>query len=378
MKRVIIIGVIIGLLCLTSVYAQTSTQGGEGGKSSAGQGGKGGDGTVIINNQPKESPKEESKVDVEQIKRLIRDLDADEITVRDKATEELKKIGKPALLLLEESAKSDSPEVAWRSKIIINAIKKAEQKSEPQPDDSASKKIGPTLKQFGNNFNITIRGATPGTKSFAMSQDGSGKITVNITEYDKDGKQNTKTYEANSPEEFKQKYPEIAREYGIGEKPPTTIEIPDFDVDDIFKDFGKSWSRQWGDMQKEMDRLRDMFNRPGNQPPNVSEPEDEGALPSQAPALSATDLGLSIEAIEDSALKEGLETKEGVLVTRVEPLGLGEKAGLKQGDVIINVNNTVVKSAWECRRLLKTVLGKNRVNLTIIRNNKKEALVYPK
>jgi len=394
MKRIVIaIAIVIGCLIHFGVaYSQTSAQGGEGGKSgaagSSGKGGKGGDGTVIIGNQPPvPSAKEDLKVDVEQIKRLIRDLDADDITVRDKATDELKKIGKPALAYLEESVKSNSPEVAWRSKIIINAIKKAEQQKEPRPDDSTTSKIGPTLKQFGNRFNIIINGASPGTKSFSMSQDSSGKITVNITEYDKDGKQNTKTYEANSPEEFKQKYPEIAKEYGIGEKPPVTIDIPDFDFDDIFKDLGRSWDKR---LENEMNRLRDMFNRRGNQSPKVSEPEDEGALPPQTPALSATDLGLSMEAVEDSAFgaeapwrpngaqKEGLETKEGVLVFKVEPLGLGEKMGLKQGDIIINVNNTVMKSAWECRRLLKTALGKGKVNLTIIRNGKKEMLNYPK
>lgn len=390
MKRTIIISVIIGLLCLASVYAEVSAKGGEGEKSgAAGSGGQGGDGTVITGNQSSTGgqptpAKEEPKVNTDEIKRLIRDLDADDITVRDKATDELKNIGKSALPLLEESAKSDSPEVAWRSKIIINAIKKAEQKNEPQSDDSVSRKIGPTLKQFGNRFNIIINGATPGTKSFSMSQDSSGKIIVTITENDKDGKQNTKTYEANSTEEFKQKYPEIAKEYGIGEKPPVTIDIPDFDFDDIFKDMGRSWDKR---LEDEMNKLRDMFNKKGSQLPKTSELENEDALPGQSSALSGTDLGLSMEAAEDSTLKEGLEAKEGppdqviragVLVTKVEPFGLGEKMGLKQGDVIIDVNNTVIKSAWECRRLLKTALGKGKVNLTIIRNKKKETLSYPK
>lgn len=375
MKKILItIAIIIGCLIYFGVaYSQTSAQGGESGKSGAD--GKGGDGTVITGNQQPLPPKEEPKVDVEQIKHLIRDLDADDITVRDKATDELKKIGKPALPYLEESAKSESPEVAWRSKIIINAIKKAEQKNEPRLDDSASGKIGPIRRQSSASCNIIINGAPPGTKSFSMSQDSSGKITVKITEYDKDNKENTKTYKANSAGEFKQKYPEIAKEYGIGEKPPVTIEIPDFNLDDIFKDFGRSWDKR---LENEINRLRDMFNKQGNQPSKIHKPEDEDALPGQLPTLSGTDLGLSMEAVEDSTLKEGLEANDGILVTKVEPLGLGEKMGLKHGDVIINVNNTPVKGAWECRRLLKTTLEKGKVNLTIIRNNKKETLIYPK
>ena len=170
------------------------------------------------------------------------------------------------------------------------------------------------MRQFSNRFSITINGATPGTKSFSMSQNTSGKITVTITESDKDNKQNTKTYQANSPEEFKQKYPEIAKEYGIGEKPPVTIDIPDFDFDDIFKDLGRSWDKRW---QDEMNRLRDMFNRrPGSQPPKVSEPEDEDVLPSQSTTLTTTDLEFSME-----------ETDKELLVNNVEPNGLGAQIG---------------------------------------------------
>ena len=378
-KTVGIIAVIIGCLIYSGFsYSQTSAQGGEGGKSgaagSSGQGGKGGDGTVIIGNQsstggPAGQPtpaKDDPKVDVEQIKRLIKDLDADDIAVRDKATDELKKTGKPALSYLEESAKSESPEVAWRSKIIINAIKKAEQKNEPQPDAPVSRKIGPTIRQFGNNFSITLQGATPGTRSFSMSQDGSGKIAVNIIEYDKDGKQNTKTYEANSTEEFKQKYPEIAKEYGIGENPKTTIEIPDFDFDDIFKDLGRSWDKR---LEDEVNRLKDMFNKKGNQSPKTSRPEaeDEDSLPPRSTTLTTTDLGFSME-----------ETDKELLINNVELNGLGAQIGLKKGDVIVSVNGVVVDNLWQCRRQIKTALAKGRVSLVVIRENKKETLIYPK
>lgn len=375
MKRTAIaIAIVIGCLLYFGIaYSQISAQGGEGGKSSTGQGGKGGDGTVIIGGNQTSPSKDEPKVDVEQVKRLIRDLDADDIAVRDKATEELKAIGKPALSYLEESVKSDSPEVAWRSKIIINAIKKSEQQKEPQ-DDSASKKIGPTLRQFGNRFNVIINGATPGTRSFSMSQDASGKIIVKITEFDKDGKENTKTYEANSPEEFKQKYPEIAKEYGIGEKPSITIDIPDFDFNDIFKDFGRSWDKRLED------RLNDMFNRQGRQAPNTqehrsdrerqserNEPEDENTLPSQSSALSATDLGVSMD-----------EADNKLVVNNIEPNGLGAQIGLKKGDVIVSVNSVSADNPWQCRRQMKAALIKGRVNLTVIRNNKKETLIYQK
>jgi membrane-associated protease RseP (regulator of RpoE activity) len=246
----------------------------------------------------------------------------------------------------------------------MNAIKKSEQQKEPQSDNPDSRKIGPTLKQFGNRFNIIISGASPGTKSFSMSQDATGKIVVTITESDKNGKQTTKTYEASNSEEFKQKYPEIAKEYGIGEKQPTTIEIPDFDFDDIFKDFGRSWGKRFDD---EINRLRDMFNRRSSQAPNAQEPEDETPLLPRSAAFPETDLGFSMGDADNK-----------LLVNNVEPNGLGAQIGLKKGDTIVSVNGVSADNLWQCRRQIKAGLAKGRVNLIIIRENKKETLIYPK
>ena len=33
---------------------------------------------------------------------------------------------------------------------------------------------------------------------------------------------------------------------------------------------------------------------------------------------------------------------------------------------------------WQCRRQIKTALAKGRVSLVIVRDNKKETLIYPK
>ncbi|MDI6788307.1 MAG: PDZ domain-containing protein, partial [Planctomycetota bacterium] len=360
-------------------YSEVSSKGGSGGKSEgAGSGGQGGAGTVNSKTQAKEQSKDTSKplaqpetppVNAKEIQRLVKDLDSDDITVRDKATEELKKIGKPALPFLEESVKSDSPEVAWRSKIIINAIKKAEQNSSGSTDESVSRKIGPTLQQFSNRFSITIRGATPGTKSVAISQDAGGKVSVTITEYDKDGKENTKTYTADSPEEFKQKYPDIAKEYGIGEKQPLSIEIPPFDFDDIWKDFGKSFGKRWEDLQKEMNKLWDMLGRGDKKKPAPKEEPQKSPADSPS-ALDSSNLGISIEPADSD---------NGVLVKRVEPNSLGERIGLKEGDVIISINNININTTWECRRLLKTYLGrKEKVTIEITRKGEKQKLVYPR
>ncbi|MFH0888803.1 MAG: PDZ domain-containing protein [Planctomycetota bacterium] len=394
-KRVIAVSVIIGLFCAVSVYASVSANGGNGGKDGdeKGSGGSGGNGTIIIGAPQQIPSKENETVATEEINRLIKELNSDDIAVRDGATDGLKKIGRPALPLLEEAARSNDPEVAWRAKIIIKAVTKAEQKKQQQQDESPEslpKKIGPTLKQFSNRFNITINNASPGAKSFALSQDSSGKVTVTITEYDKDGKQTGKTYTADSLDEFKKKYPKIAKEYGIGENPPSSIEVPNFDMDDIWKDFGNAWGQRWDDLRKQMEKLKDMFKQynpdvPGikppqkpTTPPNSTNPDGfSERKPGTGHSEATANLGIFIESISNS-LKQKSNIENGVLVTGVEGNSLGEKMGLKENDIIVSVNDSEAKTIWEYRRLIKTALENSKIKLTVIRNDRKETLVYPK
>lgn len=349
MYRKMILGALIGLICLLQIsfigiFAQDAS-----------------------NKEPiKPDNQQTTTVDVDQINRLIKELNSDDITARDKATEELRKIGKPALSYLIEAAKSDIPEVAWRAKIIIRAIEKDEQK---KPDVTAPGQGRATIRVIPN---ITVRPNALGIKSYSYSKDSSGKITVTITEYDKEGKQETKTYTADSEEEFKQKYPEIAKEYGIGEQHTFKFDIPDIDMDDIWKDFGNAWDLRLDDMRKEMDRLRDMLRKqmeemPGQEnPPPQQEPEDQDRIKPQLPPLSATNLGIYIETVDN-----------GVEVKNIEKNSLAEKMGLKIGDIITDVNDTAVKNIWECRRLVKESLEKGRIKLNIIREGKKTVLVFP-
>ena len=384
MKRIIIGSVMIGLFCLASIAGVSSK-----------------DTSISASSESKSNIQKPQSlpsdaVTIEEINRLINNLNSDDIVVREKATDELKKIGSAALPLLEEAAKDNDPEVAWRAKIIIKAISRAEQKKQQGQDESAeslSKKIGPTLRQFSNRVSITINNATPSTKSFVMSQDPSGKVTATITEYDKDGNQMGRTYTADSLEDFKKKYPDIAKEYDIGENqlpftvnpfpstlrglgtrtpkgrvnPSMSIDIPDVDFNDIWNNFGNAW----GQLKKELNKLWEMFkDMPG------MEPSQKPTIPpgySEAPAH----LGIYIESLSD-ALKEKSNIENGLLVIGVEPNSPAEKMGLKQDDIIISVNDSEVKTVWECRRQIKTALEKGSLKLTITRDGKKETLNYPK
>jgi serine protease Do len=76
-------------------------------------------------------------------------------------------------------------------------------------------------------------------------------------------------------------------------------------------------------------------------------------------------LGLSIQDTEDG---------KGVKVTDVEEGSNGEKAGIKENDIITNVNGTEVNSADEVSRIVHESKDKNSVTFRVNRNGKTETI----
>ena len=180
-----------------------------------------------------------------RINSLIKDLGAENWETRDKATEGLKKMGEEAIPALKEAMQNEDPEVAWRAKLIIRSIKKSKRvQAKPKQESDRQKSISIWSPQtLSNRIKIFVYDVGPDTKSFSFSTDGSGKVTATIKEETKDGKVEEKTYTADSMEEFKKKYPEIVKRYGIDIGVPVEIDIPEIkiDLDDIWEDFSKSW-----------------------------------------------------------------------------------------------------------------------------------------
>ncbi|HRO57957.1 MAG TPA: Do family serine endopeptidase [Burkholderiaceae bacterium] len=78
--------------------------------------------------------------------------------------------------------------------------------------------------------------------------------------------------------------------------------------------------------------------------------EGSGAQPGQTAPAQANSLGLAVTDIPDTRLAE-LRLKNGVLVEAVE--GAAAAAGLREGDIVIAVNNTDVTSARQFDELVK-------------------------
>jgi serine protease Do len=86
-------------------------------------------------------------------------------------------------------------------------------------------------------------------------------------------------------------------------------------------------------------------------------------------------LGVSIQDVNSQlADKEGLKDVKGVFVAKVSPNGSAEDAGVKDGDVIIKVDDVFVNSSSELQEQVGKRNPGDKVRLVIVRNNKELTL----
>lgn len=363
----------------------------------------------------------------DRVARLVKDLGADDATTRDRATKDLERIGEPATPALREAAKSDDPEVAWRARTLLDHIDAARPERESENGPAGGTQVRPPAPGKSgatrlHSFNFRF---DPGASnsSVIITQDGSGRVSVSVTE-EANGRKTAKTYEAESAEDFKRKYPDVARKYGIGEagRAPRVLGdfVPrgglgrlwdDFGLDEDF--FDRDWPQGFGD---EMDRLHDQVRRQmddlfrrhhldawgdrfmqkfrkGSRDKDPAEgpapKDDEGAQapdappappPAGPPAPPGT-LGIRLGEVP-AALRDQLKLgdEDGVVVEEVLPASRAERAGFKAHDVVLTVNGIPVRGVWELRRVLREEQSKGAgvaLEFAIVRGGEKRTLKAP-
>jgi len=86
---------------------------------------------------------------------------------------------------------------------------------------------------------------------------------------------------------------------------------------------------------------------------------------------SFTPLGLLTVSIPpEQAIRYGLQKNFGALVTNVDPESLAGKSGLKANDVIVTVNDRVIRSSEELQIQLGLLEADERIEITAIRNGR--------
>jgi serine protease Do len=83
-------------------------------------------------------------------------------------------------------------------------------------------------------------------------------------------------------------------------------------------------------------------------------------------------LGISIQDLTPDLAKQfGIDGSSGVLIADIVEGGPAEKVGIKQGDLIVELNGKTMASTKELRNLIANTPPGNKVDLVIVRDKKK-------
>ena len=317
------------------------------------------------------------KISTEQ---LIEQLGDPDYEVRKRAEETLLKLGKKALESLEASAeKAEDPEIQWRAGRLIRRIQAGSeerglsrrQDREPPglPGRGPGAEVGrrslqEVMEELDRVFDVEIRGLDENLHrdlersmaelrkslgdlegmrgSFRSEGRGSGRsqsmsigpdgVRVEITETDADGKKDTKVYEAEDMEAFREKYPGVLGEGGMN----FGFRVGGVRIGDGLR--MRSLPRLRLEPGTELRRLRI-----GGEPPVV---ESEGPklgfyVGEISPAVRGylelePGRGLMVESVAEDTLAEKLELRSGDIVIEVNGRSIGEpadvSAALGEGD----------------------------------------------
>ncbi len=366
---------------------------------------------------PVMAQEKENSLDRARINRLVQDLGSDNADLREEATRILRDIGAPALPALKDALKSQDAEVSYRAQRLIDEIERGG-RGKDEPAEEEERKTQPHRKppagNPGANFSVTIAG----NGQVTISRSANGHIRVSTKET-KNGQEVEEVYEAESVREFIERYPEVARKYGIAEQ-GRGFTLPGFgggpggtglekELEEMFRGGQQEWMKELQEMlrdsRKNLQNMLKGFNERGRgsvrgfpwgedpfsedeedgMPGLGDDDEDEGEFDLEAPRdeqpaprlLHRTRLndGLKVEFLSPALQAQlGLEGRDGVLVSEVTEGSAADQAGLKKYDVILKVSRRPVRANLEFRRILREAVESGELAFEIVRKGAPQTL----
>jgi hypothetical protein len=279
-----------------------------------------------------------------KIDALIRDLGAEDFETREKASAELRKIGKPAVPALRKAAESEDAEVKMRAKAILEELEKPA-KEKPKIGIGGSRI---TVKSVNGDTSYIIVPSNGDAITLTRAKDGAVQL-----DYTEAGQ--AKTAKAESLAKFLETHPELAKKYGISEDG-----IDYAGARASFKGGGPrfhfDFNQELPDFTEEMERLRKLFeDRDWGWDRDWTDPDlDELLRELRGGGRAPSAHGASFSEV-DEVLRAHLEIPEGtgLVVRRVKEDSLAAKLGLKKNDIVLEVDGTKVSSTRDVKSLLK-------------------------
>jgi hypothetical protein len=323
-----------------------------------------------------------------KIRELVRQLGSEDFGAREKADQELRRIGRPAIPELEKAVAAEDLEVRDRAAQILRAIRGESTRLEGQPE--------PPELPAASGLRVRMFMRVPGEEGYELEL-GDGAVRLKL---EKTGE----TYEAKDVEEFRKKWPELYERYVKGAaggiqirrapaEPAKRPRAPDFSreaekeleqlrkmLDDLQKwlkeldetpDFRwfEDWSRDFDREMREMEEMRRRWARRFREemergtPAPGGEREEEGRL------------GFLMSPPDPQANRvAGIPVDEGVTILKVYPETPAARLGLREGDTLHKINGRVVLNALQARSEFSRALKGEELKAEILRAGRKEVL----
>jgi hypothetical protein len=208
-----------------------------------------------------------------------------------------------------------------------------------------------------------------------------GKVELTVRETDKDGKKVSKTFTEPSAAEFRSQHPELVKKYELGRHlGQENRALPQDEFDEWWKALKRGLPPVGPvpgldqpfdeDLQKYLEQQFGRLRRPFRRP---ELPQEDP--PRQTPIPGGRELGIKVQDIGETLRDQlSLKENEGVLVTEVKPGSVGEKAGLKEHDILLKLEGKTVTDRWQFRADVLSALGKPEFDLDILRAGKNLSL----
>jgi hypothetical protein len=277
-----------------------------------------------------------------KIRDLVRQLGAEEYAAREKASEELRKIGRPAEEALRKAAESEDPEVRSRAKSLLEELSKPKAPEVPRrpgrPGAFGLRGGSVSVSSVNGDTTYTLTPAD-GSPGITFFKSASGAVRLDY----KDEQGAAKSAEADSIAKFLKDHADLAAKHGI-----TEDGIDHGGVRVSFKGNGL----------------------PGL-PRGLRLPRFPKGFPFEE-ELEEAELRASGAVFEKpgDALRAQLELPEGqgLVVLRTDAGGAAAQAGLRKSDILLEVDGRKVASMDDVKSL------KDATSLVVVRKARRETL----
>jgi PDZ domain len=277
---------------------------------------------------------------------LVKKLGSEDYAVREDAQRKLIEMGEKAVPALEEALKSEDLEVRLRAGRALRAIgAEPKQAEKAEEAEQVEEPAAPGVQQKSTSLQIMP-----------------GKVTVTVTET-VEGKLVTKTYEASSMEELKEKYPELKLDNRFQLRFGTR---DDFDMDKFWKEWNSNFEnfdddmRKWQDeTRREVEAMRRWLEHWRNQPQRMR-PDQRLAFPGGMLGVRAS----MPTSVLDAQLDLG---GKGLVVDAVEKDSLADRLGLERFDVLVELNGREIHGAGDVAAALHGLAPDAKVSAKVVR-----------